>query len=219
MEQTEPFMDELYSYARRLTRQASDAEDLVQDTYIKAFKGFDKFKQGTNLRAWLYRIMTNTFYSSYRRNRHRPVLSDEMDDTQIQPQLLSDFEGAGAGLGGAGAGLDLRADPAHSAEVEFLKQLPNGQIQVALESLPEHYRVPVLLADVEGFTYKEISELLDLPEGTIMSRLHRGRNYLKNELYELGRQAGYLPDPEIGEAAGVPADVAAGVPVAASAGA
>lgn len=202
MEQTEPFMDELYSYARRLTRQASDAEDLVQDTYIKAFRGFDKFNQGTNLRAWLYRIMTNTFYSSYRRGRHRPVLSDEMDELLIHPSLLSDFEGAGGG-----------GDPTHSAEVEFLKQMPDRRIQAALESLPEHYRVPVLLADVEGFTYKEISELLDLPEGTIMSRLHRGRNYLKNELYELGRQAGYLSDTEVSSDTDAEAEAAVAVPV------
>lgn len=215
MEQTEPFMDELYSYASRLTRQASDAEDLVQDTYIRAFKGFDKFKQGSNLRAWLYRIMTNTFYSSYRRARHRPILSDEMDEMQVQPQLLSDFEGLGVGLGG----MSMSADPTHSAEVEFLRQVPDRRIKAALESLPEHYRVPVLLADVEGFTYKEISDLLDLPEGTIMSRLHRGRNYLKNELYELGRQAGAVPEAgaEAGVAADVAAGVPAGVPVAASA--
>jgi len=179
MEQTEPFMDELYSYAKRLTRHDNDAEDLVQDTYIRAFKGFDKFKQGTNLRAWLYRIMTNTFINSYRRAKHRPILSESVEDYQLSSQFLLGHEGLGSG-------------PTHSAEVEFLSQIPDDQIKDALESLPEHYRIPVLLADIEGFPYKEIAELLDLPEGTVMSRLHRGRKFLKNELYELGEKLGYL---------------------------
>lgn len=179
MEQTEPYMDQLYSYAKRLSGQDSDAEDLVQDTYIHAFKGFGKFKQGTNLRAWLYRIMTNTFLNSYRKQKRRPALIDSGDDSQI-------FDHFFLGNEGWGSNTSLRSSPTQSAEVEFLMQIPDTQVKGALEALPEHYRVPVLLADVEGFPYKEIAELLDLPEGTVMSRLHRGRKFLKEELYELG---------------------------------
>ena len=185
MEQTEPYMDQLYSYAKRLSGQDSDAEDLVQDTYIHAFKGFGKFKQGTNLRAWLYRIMTNTFLNSYRKQKRRPALIDSGDDSQI-------FDHFFLGNEGWGSNTSLRSSPTHSAEVEFLMQIPDTQVKGALEALPEHYRVPVLLADVEGFPYKEIAELLDLPEGTVMSRLHRGRKFLKEELYELGEKLGYL---------------------------
>ena len=181
MEQTEPYMDQLYSYAKRLTRHDSDAEDLVQDTYIRAFKGFDKFQQGTNLRAWLYRIMTNTFISSYQKAKRRPVPTDSVEAAQVQ--------------GANEMFLDLTGGRSHSAEMEFLSQIPDGRVQAAVEALPEHYRLPVLLADVEGFPYKEIAELLELPEGTVMSRLHRGRKILKDELYEVGEQLGYLASP------------------------
>jgi len=186
MEQTEPYMDQLYSYAKRLSGQDSDADDLLQDTYIRAFKGFDKFKQGTNLRAWLYRIMTNTFFNSRRQQKLRPKLVDSGEDSQIFDHLFLDSEGWGNNT-------SSHSSPTHSAEVEFLMRIPDTQVKGALEALPEHYRVPVLLADVEGFPYKEIAELLDLPEGTVMSRLHRGRKFLKEELYELGQKLGYLP--------------------------
>ena len=188
MEQTEPYMDQLYSYAKRLTRHDSDAEDLVQDTYIRAFKGFDKFQQGTNLRAWLYRIMTNTFISSYQKAKRRPVPTDSVEAAQAQGanQLF----------------LDLTGGRGHSAEMEFWQQIPDGQVQAAVEALPEHYRLPVLLADVEGFPYKEIAELLELPEGTVMSRLHRGRKILKDELYEVGEQLGYLASPSRSQGSG-----------------
>ena len=177
MEQTEPYMDQLYSYAKRLTRHDSDAEDLVQDTYIRAFKGFGKFQPGTNLRAWLYRIMTNTFISSYQKAKQRPVPTDSVEVAQAQ--------------GANEMFLDMTAGRSQSAEMEFWRQIPDHQVQAAVEALPEHYRVPVLLADVEGFPYKEIAELLELPEGTVMSRLHRGRKILKDELYEVGEQLGY----------------------------
>lgn len=177
----EPLMDQLYSYARRLTRNDADAEDLVQDTYLQAYKGFGNFAEDSNLRAWMYRIMTNAFINSYRKSKHAPPIADTPIDDEI-----SDMYFFGRIADGSGQ--------PYSAEAEFLSSLPDFEIKQALESIPEHYRVPVLLADVEGFSYKEVADFLEVPHGTVMSRLHRGRKILAQELYEAGRRYGYISE-------------------------
>ena len=176
----EPFMDQLYSYARRLTSNDSDAEDLLQDTYLRAYKGFGSFTKDTNLRAWMYRIMTNTFINTYRKSKQAPQVSDTPIDEEIADIYF--FEHIGS---------------SQPAEAEFLSSLPDFEIKRALEAIPEHYRMPVLLADVEGFSYKEVSDFLDLPSGTVMSRLHRGRKILRKELYEIGRRYGYISESDM----------------------
>lgn len=177
----EPLMDQLYSYARRLTRNDADAEDLVQDTYLQAYKGFGNFAEGSNLRAWMYRIMTNAFINSYRKSKHEPQLDDTPIDDEISDMYF---------FGRIADGSDMRL----GAEAEFLSSLPDFEIKQALEAIPEHYRVPVLLADVEGFSYKEVADFLDVPQGTVMSRLHRGRKILAQELHEVGRRYGYISE-------------------------
>ena len=177
----EPLMDQLYSYARRLTRNDADAEDLVQDTYLRAYNGFGNFAEGSNLRAWMYRIMTNAFINSYRKSKHDPQLDDTPIDDEISDMYFF------------GRIADGPAQP-FGAEAEFLSSLPDFEIKQALESIPEHYRVPVLLADVEGFSYKEVADFLDVPQGTVMSRLYRGRKILAQELYEVGRRYGYVSE-------------------------
>lgn len=177
----EPLMDQLYSYARRLTRNDADAEDLVQDTYLRAYRGFGNFAEGSNLRAWMYRIMTNSFINSYRKSKHDP----QLDDTPIDDEI-SDMYFFGRIADGPGQSF--------GAEAEFLSSLPDFEVKQALEAIPEHYRVPVLLADVEGFSYKEVADFLDVPHGTVMSRLHRGRKILAQELYEVGRRCGYISE-------------------------
>ena len=177
----EPLMDQLYSYARRLTRNDADAEDLVQDTYLRAYNGFGNFAEGSNLRAWMYRIMTNAFINSYRKSKHDP----QLDDTPIDDEI-SDMYFFGRIADGPGQSF--------GAEAEFLSSLPDFEVKQALEAIPEHYRVPVLLADVEGFSYKEVADFLDVPQGTVMSRLYRGRKILAQELYEVGRRYGYVSE-------------------------
>jgi len=168
-EQAMEFMPALYSAALRMTRNPSDAEDLVQETYLKAFRSFGGFEQGTNLRAWLYRILTNTFINSYRSKKRRPAETelDEGEDLHLYRRL-----------GGLEAVLASR-----SAEDELMDWFTDVEVKNALEALPENFRIPVLLADVEGFSYKEIAEMLDIPIGTVMSRLHRGRKSLQKQLY------------------------------------
>jgi RNA polymerase sigma-70 factor (ECF subfamily) len=168
-EQAMEFMPALYSAALRMTRNPSDAEDLVQETYLKAFRSFVGFEQGTNLRAWLYRILTNTFINSYRSKKRRPAETelDEGEDLHLYRRL-----------GGLEAVLASR-----SAEDELMDWFTDVEVKNALEALPENFRIPVLLADVEGFSYKEIAEMLDIPIGTVMSRLHRGRKSLQKQLY------------------------------------
>jgi RNA polymerase sigma-70 factor (ECF subfamily) len=170
VEQAMPYMDSLYSAALRLTRNPSDAEDLVQETYLRAYRGFAGFEQGTNLRAWLYRILTNTFINSYRSKKRRPDESelDEVEDLYLYRRL--------GGLEAATAG--------RSAEDELLDWFTESEVKDAVEALPEQFRMAVLLADVEGFSYKEIADILDVPIGTVMSRLHRGRKALQRRLYE-----------------------------------
>ena len=172
-----PLLPNLYGAALRMTRNPHDAEDLVQETYLRAYRGFAGFREGTNLRAWMYRILTNTFINAYRKRQREPVTvpEDETPDWYLYDKL-----------GGAGAEA--------SAETEVLEQLPDEDVQRALEALPEAFRMAVLLADVEGFSYKEIAEILDVPIGTVMSRLHRGRKALQKALWETVRERGLVTD-------------------------
>lgn len=181
-------MPAIYSGALRMTRNPSDAEDLVQETYLKAYRAFASFAEGTNLKAWLYRIMTNTFINSYRARQRRP---DETDLDETEDLYLY------RRLGGLEAALAGR-----SAEDELLDRLTDDEVKGALESLPEQFRIAVLLADVEGFSYKEIADILEIPIGTVMSRLHRGRKGLEKRLMEFAAGRNLLPDgPESGHAA------------------
>jgi RNA polymerase sigma-70 factor (ECF subfamily) len=182
-EQAMPLMDGLYSAALRMTRNPSDAEDLVQETYLKAYRAFHSFQEGTNLKAWLYRILTNTYINTYRAKKRRP---DETDLEEVEDLYLYRRLG---GLEGATAG--------RSAEDELLDHLTDSEVKDALEALPEQFRMAVLLADVEGFAYKEIAEILDIPIGTVMSRLHRGRKAMQKQLYEFGRARNLVPDPDL----------------------
>jgi RNA polymerase sigma-70 factor (ECF subfamily) len=175
-EQAMPFMDSLYSAAMRMTRNRADAEDLVQETYLRAYRGFGGFEQGTNLKAWLYRILTNTYINTYRAKKRRP---DETDLEDVEDLYLYRRLG---GLEAATAG--------RSAEDELMDWFTDSEVKEAIEALPEGFRMAVLLADVEGFSYKEIAEILDIPIGTVMSRLHRGRKALQKELYEFARERG-----------------------------
>jgi len=171
-------MSSLYSGALRMTRNPADAEDLVQETYLKAYRGFGGFQEGTNLKAWLYRILTNTFINSYRAKQRRPQESDlaDVEDLYLYRRL--------GGLEAAAAG--------RSAEDELLDHVTDAEVKEALESLPDQFRVAVLLADVEGFSYKEIADILDVPIGTVMSRLHRGRKGLQKRLYEYAVERGLV---------------------------
>ena len=171
-----PYMDQLYGAARRMTQGDASAEDLVQETYLRAYKGFEGFTEGTNLRAWLFRILTNLYINDYRRRRRRPQEVDLADEGTL-------YMHRGAG------GLE-RARMARSAEDELLEGLASTEVREALEALPDSYRVAVLLADVEGFAYKEIAEMLDVPIGTVMSRLHRGRKRLRGALGNFGEARG-----------------------------
>ena len=177
-----PLMDALYSAAMRMTRNAADAEDLVQETYLKAFNAYERFETGTNLKAWMYRILTNSYINAYRKKQRRP---DESDIDDIEDLYLY------RRLGGAESAVLSR-----SAEDELLEMFGEDEVKLALEDLPEHYRMPILLADVEGFAYKEIAEILDVPIGTVMSRLHRGRKQLQKRLYSFAEEHRLLPDPE-----------------------
>lgn len=175
-------MDGLYSAALRMTHNKADAEDLVQETYLRAYRGFGGFKEGTNLRAWLYRIQTNAYINRYRAKQRRP---DETDIDDVADLYLYKRLG-GAELAAAG----------RSAEDELLDWISEAEVKDAIEALPDHYRIAVLLADVEGFAYKEIAEILDVPIGTVMSRIHRGRKALQERLYVFGQQRGLLPVDE-----------------------
>jgi RNA polymerase sigma-70 factor (ECF subfamily) len=173
-------MPSLYSAALRMTRNPADAEDLVQETYLKAYRAFESFQAGTNLKAWLYRILTNTFINSYRSKKRRPEQTelDDVEDLYLYRRL--------GGLEAAAAG--------RSAEEEVLDHFTDTEVKEALESLPDQFRMAVLLADVEGFSYKEIAEILDVPIGTVMSRLHRGRKALQRALFEFGVERGLVGD-------------------------
>ncbi len=172
-----PLLPNLYSAALRMTRNPADAEDLVQETYLRAYRGFSGFEEGTNLRAWMYRILTNTFINSYRKKQREPVTvqEDDLDEWYLYDKL-----------GESGV------EP--SAEAEVIRSMPDEDVQRALEALPEGFRLAVLLADVEGFSYKEIAEILGIPIGTVMSRLHRGRRALEKALWETVRERGLVSD-------------------------
>jgi RNA polymerase sigma-70 factor (ECF subfamily) len=187
-EQAMEFMPALYSAALRMTRNAADAEDLVQETYLKAYRGFGGFEEGTNLRAWLYRILTNTFINTYRSKKRRPDETelDEVEDLYLYRRL--------GGLEAAQVG--------RSAEDELMDWFTDAEVKDAIEELPENFRLAVLLADVEGFSYKEIAEILDIPIGTVMSRLHRGRKALQKRLYEYALQRGLTDRPAGPDGAG-----------------
>ncbi|AMO88423.1 RNA polymerase sigma factor, sigma-70 family protein [Corynebacterium simulans] len=183
-EQALPLLDQLYGGAMRLTRNPQDAEDLIQETYLKAYKNFGSFKQGTNLKAWLYRIMTNTYINSYRKAKRRPAESsaDDLSDFQLYTTAGHDSTGL------------------ESAEVEALKLMPDSAISEAMNDLPEDYRMVVYYADVVGLAYKEIAEIMDTPLGTVMSRLHRGRKLLRGALKDVAREEGIgLNHPDMEE--------------------
>ena len=174
-----PYMAPLYSAALRMTRNAADAEDLVQETYFRAYRGFGGFKEGTNLKAWLYRILTNTYINQYRAKKRRPDETelDEGEDFYLYRRL--------GGLEAAGAD--------RTPETDVLESLPEDAVKEAVESLPDQFRIAVLLADVEGFSYKEIAEITDVPIGTVMSRLHRGRKQLQKQLWDFAVERGLVP--------------------------
>jgi RNA polymerase sigma-70 factor (ECF subfamily) len=174
--QAMPLMPQLYSAALRMTRNPSDAEDLVQETYLRAFRSFHQYTEGTNLKAWMYRILTNTFINSYRAKKRGPDVVDleDVEDMYFFRRVANDDR------------------TGKSAEAEVLDRIPEDVIREAVEALPENFRLPVLLADVEDFHYKEIAEILDIPMGTVMSRLHRGRKALQKRLHDFAVERGYV---------------------------
>ena len=184
-ELTMEHMPALYSAALRMTRNPADAEDLVQETFLKAYRSFDRFEDGTNLKAWLYKILTNTFINSYRAAKRRPEKADveDVEDLYLYRRLG-----------------ELRSpELGRSAEDEVLENFTDDEVKAAIESLPESFRMAVLLADVEGFSYKEIAEITDVPIGTVMSRIHRGRKALQKALLDYAVSSGLVSVTEAGQ--------------------
>lgn len=178
-EQALPFMDQLYAAAMRMTRNPSDAADLVQETFVKSYASWKSFTQGTNLKAWLYRILTNTYINTYRKKQREPYQGtiDELEDWQ---------------LGGAES---TTATSSRSAEAEAIDRMPASVVKDALQAIPEDFRLAVYLADVEGFAYQEIAEIMKTPIGTVMSRLHRGRRLLRDLLADYAKERGFDTAP------------------------
>jgi len=167
------YTSQLYAAALRYTKNQHNAQDLVQDTYAKAFTSFHQFEPGTNLKAWLYRILTTTFINTYRKDQRRPLISDgEVEDWQLA------------------ASASHTSDQGKSAEDEVLENLPDGEVKRALQEIPEEFRLAVFYADVEGYSYKEIADILGIPSGTVMSRLHRGRKLLRAMLMDYAKERG-----------------------------
>ncbi|AMS04352.1 RNA polymerase subunit sigma [Acidipropionibacterium acidipropionici] len=183
------YLDQLYGAALRMTRNAADAEDVVQETYAKAFASFKQFRPGTNLKAWLFRILTNTYINTYRKAQRRPQTSDDENVEDWQIARAASHEATG-----------LR-----SAEVEALDAMPDTQVVRALDSLSEDFREVVTLADIEGFSYKEIAQIMGTPIGTVMSRLNRARKQLRGQLVDvagargIGPKAGKVDEETLGQ--------------------
>ncbi len=177
-DQAMQYAPQLYSTALRMTRNRADAEDLVQETYLKGYRSFHTFTEGTNLRAWLFRILTNTYINTYRARQRRPDETDlgELEDLYLYRRMST------------------LQDPTlgRSAEESLMEALPDDEVKQALEDLPDNFRLPVILADVEGFSYKEIAEMLDIPIGTVMSRLHRGRKAMQKALHDFALERGLV---------------------------
>jgi RNA polymerase sigma-70 factor, ECF subfamily len=179
-EEALPLLDSLYGAALRMTRNPADAEDLVQEAMLRAYRAFDTFEPGTNLKAWLFRILTNAYINQYRKKQREPrkVSADEIEDFDLYQELR-------------------RSDPefASTPEKVVLDSLVDTDILRAIDDLPDQFRLAVVLADVEGFSYAEMAEIMDVPMGTVMSRLHRGRKALQKRLWELARDRGIVKDP------------------------
>jgi len=182
------YAPQLFSTALRMTRNRSDAEDLVQETYVKGWRSFHTFEEGTNLRAWLFRIMTNTYINKYNAKKRKgtEVELDDVEELFLYKRLGS---------------ID-QSQLSSSAEDQMLELFTDDEVKGALESLPEDFRIPVLLSDVDGFSYKEIAEMLEIPIGTVMSRLHRGRKAMQKMLYEYARERGLIVEPVTVEGTG-----------------
>ena len=179
-EQALQYMDQLYAAAMRMTRNPADAADLVQETFVKAYQAFGQFQQGTNLKAWLYRIQTNTFINNYRKNQRNPYQGtiDDLEDWQL-----------------GNAESVTQSTSTRSAEAEAIDHLPDSDVKAALQSIPEDFRMAVYFADVEGFSYQEIADIMKTPVGTVMSRLHRGRRLLRDLLADYARERGIDTKP------------------------